>query len=566
MSKVVQFKTLMENLLEVQNLSIRFGTNTVVDDLSFALPKAKTLAIVGESGSGKSMTALALLGLLPTEAQLSAQQLRFQPSDEQQFQLQNCQAKDWQQIRGKAIGMIFQEPMTSLNPLQRCGQQIDEVLRLHLGLNAQQARQRSLEWLIKVKIQDPERIYQAYPHQISGGQKQRVMIAMAMCCNPALLLADEPTTALDATVQKEIVLLMRELQQEFNTAILFISHDLSLVAGLADQVLVMHQGKLVEKGSSEQIFEQPQAAYTKALLSCRPPLDHKVARLATIDDFVEKDPQATAKDAAIPIIPTAATTNLLEVKNLSTWFPLRKSWFGKTRNWVKAVQEATFDIKAGQTLGLVGESGSGKTTLGRSILRLIEPTSGAINYNGQDIEKIDAEAMRQLRRELQIVFQDPYSSLNPRLPVGLAITEPMKVHGIGSNDQDREERCIALLEQVGLQADHFTRYPHEFSGGQRQRLCIARALAVQPRFLVCDEAVSSLDVSVQATVLNLLKDLQAQQGLTYLFISHDLAVVRFMCDDIMVMKDGVIVEKGPAEQVFEAPAHPYTQALLEASR
>lgn len=556
----------MDNLLDVQNLIIRFGTNAVVNNLSFVLPKGKTLAIVGESGSGKSMTALALLGLLPHEAELDVQQLHFQPSTEQSFQLQNCQAKDWQLIRGKEIGMIFQEPMTSLNPLQRCGQQIDEVLRLHLGLNAQQARQRSLEWLSKVKIQDPERIYGAYPHEISGGQKQRVMIAMAMCCNPALLLADEPTTALDATVQKEIILLMRELQQEFNTAILFISHDLSLVAGFADDVLVMHRGKLVEKGSSEEIFEHAQAPYTKALLSCRPPLDRKVARLATIDDFVEKDPQATTKERVTPTIPTAATTNLLEVKNLSTWFPLQKSWFGKTRTWVKAVQEATFDIKAGQTLGLVGESGSGKTTLGRSILRLIEPTSGAIQYNGQDIEKIDAEAMRQLRRELQIVFQDPYSSLNPRLPVGFAITEPMKVHGIGSNDQDRVERCIALLEQVGLQADHFTRYPHEFSGGQRQRLCIARALAVQPRFLVCDEAVSSLDVSVQATVLNLLKDLQAQQGLTYLFISHDLAVVRFMCDDIMVMKDGVIVEKGPAEQVFEAPAHPYTQALLEASR
>lgn len=556
----------MDNLLDVQNLIIRFGTNAVVNNLSFVLPKGKTLAIVGESGSGKSMTALALLGLLPHEAELDVQQLHFQPSTEQSFQLQNCQAKDWQQIRGKEIGMIFQEPMTSLNPLQRCGQQIDEVLRLHLGLNAQQARQRSLEWLSKVKIQDPERIYRSYPHEISGGQKQRVMIAMAMCCNPALLLADEPTTALDATVQKEIILLMRELQQEFNTAILFISHDLSLVAGFADDVLVMHRGKLVEKGSSEEIFEHAQAPYTKALLSCRPPLDRKVARLATIDDFVEKDPQATTKERVTPTIPTAATTNLLEVKNLSTWFPLQKSWFGKTRTWVKAVQEATFDIKAGQTLGLVGESGSGKTTLGRSILRLIEPTSGAIQYNGQDIEKIDAEAMRQLRRELQIVFQDPYSSLNPRLPVGLAITEPMKVHGIGSNDQDRVERCIALLEQVGLQADHFTRYPHEFSGGQRQRLCIARALAVQPRFLVCDEAVSSLDVSVQATVLNLLKDLQAQQGLTYLFISHDLAVVRFMCDDIMVMKDGVIVEKGPAEQVFEAPAHPYTQTLLEASR
>lgn len=555
----------MENLLEVQKLTIRFGASTVVDDLSFVLPKGKTLAIVGESGSGKSMTALALLGLLPTEAQLSIQQLHFQPTAEQSFQLQNCQAKDWQQIRGREIAMIFQEPMTSLNPLQRCGQQIDEVLRLHLGHNAQQARQRSLEWLGKVKIQDPERIYRSYPHEISGGQKQRVMIAMAMCCNPSLLLADEPTTALDATVQRDIILLMRELQQEFNTAILFISHDLSLVAGLADQVLVMQQGKLVEKGSSEQIFEHAQAPYTKALLSCRPPLDRKVVRLATIDDFVEKEQNTEEKEVA-PKIPPAASTNLLEVKNLSTWFPAQKSWFGKTRNWVKAVQDASFDIKAGQTLGLVGESGSGKTTLGRSLLRLIEPTAGTIHYNGQDIEKIDAEAMRQLRRELQIVFQDPYSSLNPRLPVGLAITEPMKVHGIGSNDQDRVERCIVLLEQVGLQADHFTRYPHEFSGGQRQRLCIARALAVQPRFLVCDEAVSSLDVSVQATVLNLLKDLQTKQGLTYLFISHDLAVVRFMCDDIMVMKDGVIVEKGPAEQVFEAPTHPYTQALLEASR
>ncbi|MDX2070740.1 MAG: ABC transporter ATP-binding protein [Haliscomenobacter sp.] len=555
----------MENLLEVQNLTIRFGANTVVDDLSFVMPKGKTLAIVGESGSGKSMTALALLGLLPTEAQLSVQQMSFQPAAGQHFQLQNCQIKDWQHIRGKAIGMIFQEPMTSLNPLQRCGQQIDEVLRLHLGLNAQQARQRSLEWLGKVKIQDPERIYRAYPHQISGGQKQRVMIAMAMCCNPSLLLADEPTTALDATVQKEIILLMRELQEEFHTAILFISHDLRLVADLADQVLVMQQGKLVEKGSREQIFGQAQAPYTKALLSCRPPLDHKVARLATIDDFVENEQKPEIKEVAPPIPPTLRT-NLLEVKNLSTWFPVQKSWFGKTRNWVKAVQDASFDIKAGQTLGLVGESGSGKTTLGRSILRLIEPSVGVIHYNGQNIEKLDAEAMRQLRRELQIVFQDPYSSLNPRLPVGLAITEPMKVHGIGSSDQDRVARSIALLEQVGLQADHFTRYPHEFSGGQRQRLCIARALAVQPRFLVCDEAVSSLDVSVQATVLNLLKDLQAQQGLTYLFISHDLAVVRFMCEDIMVMKDGVIVENGPAEQVFETPAHPYTQALLEASR
>lgn len=553
----------MENLLEVQKLSIHFGDKPVVDQLSFVLSAGKTLAIVGESGSGKSLTALSLLGLLPKEASIEVEQMAFK-TPERIFQLQQNNAKDWQQIRGKAIGMIFQEPMTSLNPLQRCGQQIDEVLKQHFGLNALQARERSLLWLQKVKIQDPERIYRAYPHEISGGQKQRVMIAMAMCCNPALLLADEPTTALDATVQKEIILLMRELQQEFNTAILFISHDLSLVADFADEVMVMQNGKLVEQGSSTAIFEQPQAAYTKALLNCRPPLDRKVARLATIQDFQEKEPIE-------PISPPApaeglVTEILLEVKGLSTWFPVRKSWFGQTKSWVKAVQDVSFSIQAGRTMGLVGESGSGKTTLGRSILRLIEPTAGNIRFADQAVEKMDAEALRQLRRDVQIVFQDPYSSLNPRLPVGMAITEPMKVHGIGGTEKERLERCMALLEQVGLQADHFQRFPHEFSGGQRQRLCIARALAVQPRFLVCDEAVSSLDVSVQATVLNLLKDLQAKEGLTYLFISHDLAVVRFMCDDIMVMKDGVMVEKGPAEQVFEQPAHPYTQALLAASR
>lgn len=555
----------MENLLEVQNLSIYFGNKPVVKQLSFVLPIGKTLAIVGESGSGKSMTALSLLGLLPQEARLEAENMAFKATEDTVFQLKKNTSKDWQKIRGKAIGMIFQEPMTSLNPLQRCGQQIDEVLTLQLGLNAQQARERSLQWLDKVKIQDPERIYRAYPHEISGGQKQRVMIAMAMCCNPVLLLADEPTTALDATVQKEIILLMRELQQEFNTAILFISHDLSLVAGFADEVMVMQDGQLVEQGSRSAIFEQPQAAYTKALLNCRPPIDRKVARLATIDDFREND---EAKPLPVePLLSKASPAEtLLEVDQLSTWFPTRKSWFGTPRSWVKAVNEVSFSIKAGQTLGLVGESGSGKTTLGRSILRLIEPTTGSIRYADQAVEKLDAEALRHLRRDMQMVFQDPYSSLNPRLPVGLAITEPMKVHGIGANEQERIDRCITLLEQVGLQADHFQRFPHEFSGGQRQRLCIARALAVQPRFLVCDEAVSSLDVSVQATVLNLLKDLQAKEGLTYLFISHDLAVVRFMCDDIMVMKDGVIVEKGPAEQVFELPQHPYTQTLLAASR
>lgn len=555
----------MENLLEVQNLSIYFGNKPVVKQLSFVLPAGKTLAIVGESGSGKSMTALSLLGLLPKEARMEAERMAFQVAENAIFQLQQTSSKDWQKIRGKAIGMIFQEPMTSLNPLQRCGQQIDEVLKLQLGLNGPQARESSLQWLTKVKIQDPERIYRAYPHEISGGQKQRVMIAMAMCCNPVLLLADEPTTALDATVQKEIILLMRELQQEFNTAILFISHDLSLVADFADEVMVMQDGQLVEQGSRSAIFEQPQAAYTKALLNCRPPIDRKVARLATIEDFKAKDEDKSAFIAPLPSEAPPAET-LLKVDQLSTWFPNRKSWFGKARSWVKAVNEVSFSIKSGQTLGLVGESGSGKTTLGRSILRLIEPTTGSIRYADQEVEKLDAEALRHLRRDMQMVFQDPYSSLNPRLPVGLAITEPMKVHGIGANDQERMDRCIALLEQVGLQADHFQRFPHEFSGGQRQRLCIARALAAQPRFLVCDEAVSSLDVSVQATVLNLLKDLQAKEGLTYLFISHDLAVVRFMCDDIMVMKDGVIVEKGPAEQVFELPEHPYTQTLLAASR
>ena len=555
----------MEHLLEVQGLNIHFGEKTVVENLSFVLPRGKTLAIVGESGSGKSLSALSLLGLLPSNAQVVAQKMNFSPQPDVEYELLKLLPTTLQTIRGKAIGMIFQEPMSSLNPLQRCGQQIDEVLRRHLDLNPSQSRKRSLEWLERVKIQDPERIYRAYPHEISGGQKQRVMIAMAMCCHPALLLADEPTTALDATVQKEILLLMQELQTDFNTSILFISHDLSLVAGFADEVLVMHQGKLIESGAVDAVFQSPQAAYTKALLHCRPPLDRQVHRLPTIEDYE----QAAATEVLATEITKDSTPNpstLLEVEHLSTWFPLRKSWFGQPRTWLKAVQDASFSIKKGQTLGLVGESGSGKTTLGRSILRLIEPSGGQINFADQNISKLQPEALRSIRREMQIVFQDPYSSLNPRLPVGLAITEPMKVHGIGTSEQDRVERAIDLLEQVGLSADHFERFPHEFSGGQRQRLCIARALAVQPSLLVCDEAVSSLDVSVQATVLNLLKDLQAKQGLTYLFISHDLAVIRFMCDEVMVMKDGVIVEKGAANQVFEEPVHPYTQALLAASR
>lgn len=556
----------MEHLLDVQDLTIRFGTQTVVDNLSFVLPAGKNLAIVGESGSGKSLTAMSLLGLLPRNAQVSATRMAFHTQAESLSNLLELSALELQAIRGKSIGMIFQEPMTSLNPLQRCGHQIDEVLQLHLGLNKSQARIRAIEWLQKVKIQDAERIYRAYPHEISGGQKQRVMIAMAMCCNPTLLLADEPTTALDATVQKEIILLMQELQAEFNTSILFISHDLTLVAHFADVVLVMQQGKLVEMGSSTQIFETPQAAYTQALLNCRPPLDQRVLRLPTIEDFSEKQ-LAPPNDSEPQLESTAAAQDhLLEIENLSTWFPQRKSWLGTPRTWVKAVQEVSFSIKTGQTMGLVGESGSGKTTLGRSVLRLIEPTAGKILFDRQDITTIAAEELRKVRRHMQMVFQDPYSALNPRIPVGLAITEPMKVHGIGASAQEQVEMAIELLEQVSLQPDHFHRYPHEFSGGQRQRLCIARALAVQPRFLVCDEAVSSLDVSVQALVLNLLKDLQVKKNLTYLFVSHDLAVIRFMCDEVMVMKDGVIVEKGLADQIFTAPEHPYTQALLEASR
>jgi peptide/nickel transport system ATP-binding protein len=556
----------MQALLSIKNLSIHFGTQTVVDHLSFELAVGKTLAIVGESGSGKSLSALALLGLLPQEAQHQAEEMLFHPAQGPTQSLLNRSPQDWQNLRGKTIGMIFQEPMSSLNPLQCCGQQIEEVLRLHLGLSAAAARESCLEWLRKVKIQDPTRIYRAYPHEISGGQKQRVMIAMAMCCHPALLLADEPTTALDATVQKEIIQLMRDLQQEFHTAILFISHDLSLVRDFADTVLVMQAGKLIESGTTQEIFKRPESAYTKALLNCRPPLDHKVSRLATLEDYAEPVlEQETAPQSGTPT-PVMARETLLKVEQLSTWFPVRGSWFGKPRQWLKAVQDVSFELKAGQTLGLVGESGSGKTTLGRSILRLVEPQAGEIHFAGKAVHQMDSEQLRQLRREVQIIFQDPYAALNPRLPVGLAITEPMKVHGIGQSDRERLDRGVALLEQVGLQADHFQRYPHEFSGGQRQRICIARALAVAPSFIVCDEAVSSLDVSVQATVLNLLKDLQAQYGLSYLFISHDLAVIRFMADEVMVMKDGIVLEKGGVEQVFSTPAHPYTSALLEASR
>ncbi|MEL6719418.1 MAG: ABC transporter ATP-binding protein [Bacteroidota bacterium] len=551
------------SLLNIQDLNIRFAlpeqTVEAVKGISFEIQKGSVVGIVGESGSGKSVTALSILQLLAKTASVEGQIWHTEAS--QKRDLIQLSPKVIQKYRGNVIGMIFQEPMSSLNPLFRCGEQIVEALQIHKKIDKVNAKKSVLNWLKKVQLQDAERIFKSYPHQLSGGQQQRVMIAMAMCCEPDLLIADEPTTALDVQVQKAILELLKSLQKERKMSILFISHDLGVVADLADQVIVMRNGKIVEAGEVQQIFEHPQHPYTKGLLACRPPIDQKLHRLPVIQDFEEEKNDAPSVSYDNQIVTSISTNqNIWQVKELSTWFPKEKNIFGRPKSYVKAVDEVSFDIQKGETLALVGESGSGKTTLGRSILRLVEPRSGELNFEGQDLLKLSAKELRKLRRQIQIIFQNPYAALNPRKPVGYAIAEPMNVHGIAN----AEEQSVELLEKVGLQADHFTRYPHEFSGGQRQRICIARALALKPKFIVCDECVSALDVSVQAQILNLLKDLQAEFDLSYLFITHDLSVVRFIGDRVLVMKSGKIVERGSADEIFEQPKEAYTRNLLEA--
>ena len=578
----------MENtLLEFKNLVTEFHTEgtsvKAVNDVSFTLNKGETIGIVGESGSGKSVTSLSAMRLIPNPPGIiSGGEIIFHQKDGTTTDLLKISEEQMRKFRGNEIAMIFQEPMTSLNPVFTCGNQVMEAIILHQKLNNKAAKSLTLELFKKVQLPDPERIYSAYPHQISGGQKQRVMIAMAMSCQPSVLIADEPTTALDVTVQKTILQLMQKLQTEQEMGILFITHDLGVIAELADKVVVMYKGKIVEQGSVWDIFNNPQHPYTKGLLACRPPLDKRYTFLPTVSDFMQTDDKGNIVDNGVSVADFTkklvisektriasqkalfAKEPVLTIKNLKTYFPIKGGFFGGITGQVKAVDNVSFDVYPGETLGLVGESGCGKTTIGRTIIRLEDPTSGEMLYKGKDIAKMNAKELRAFRKEVQIIFQDPYSSLNPRMTIGNAIMEPMQVHGILANDNERKKRVEELLSRVNLDPSHFYRYPHEFSGGQRQRIGIARALAVNPKFIICDESVSALDVSVQAQVLNLLNELKQEFGLTYIFISHDLSVVKYMSDRMVVMQEGKIEEMGDADQICNNPGTDYTKKLIDA--
>ena len=573
-------------LLDIKNLVTEFHTEDgivkAVNDVSFTLHKGETIGIVGESGSGKSVTSLSTMRLIPNPpGKIAGGEILFH-TENNVVDLVKISEKEMRSYRGNEIAMIFQEPMTSLNPVYTCGDQVAEAIMLHQKVNKKEAKVITIDLFKQVELPRPAAIYDSYPHQISGGQKQRVMIAMAMSCNPSVLIADEPTTALDVTVQKTILELMLKLQQEQDMGIMFITHDLGVIAELADKVVVMYKGKVVEQGNVLDLFTNPKHPYTKGLLACRPPLNKRLKWLPTVSDFMSIDGngimQETNKSVAevtnsLIISPeeTAAKHKILyqqkpilEVKNLKTYFPINKNILGKAKNFVKAVDAVSFQVYPGETLGLVGESGCGKTTLGRTILKLIEPTAGQIVYNGKDLTSLSTKQMRAYRKDIQIIFQDPYSSLNPRITIGEAIMEPMRVHKVFNNDAERKARVLELLKRVSLLEEHFYRYPHEFSGGQRQRICIARSLALNPKFIICDESVSALDVSVQAQVLNLLNELKDEFKFTYIFISHDLSVVKFMSDRMIVMQQGKIVEMGNADEIYTNPKTSYTKSLINA--
>ncbi len=570
----------MDKLLQVEDLQVCFHTDEgkvqAVDGISFDLVRGETIGIVGESGSGKSVTALSIMRLVEQPpGEIVSGSIRFKPGSEEASDLLQLSEKQMTAIRGDRLGMVFQEPMSSLNPVIRCGRQVQEAILLHRKVDKKTAKAQVLSLFEQVQLPNPERIYNAYPHQLSGGQKQRVMIAMAMSCQPDILIADEPTTALDVTVQQTILKLMADLKEAFSGSIIFITHDLGVIAEIADRVLVMHQGKIVEQGRVADIFLRPQHPYTKGLLACRPPLNFRLKRLPVVSDFLEADESTdlTQKMASLKIDASqheARLTELqqhpalLEVEDMRVWFPGKKTFWGAVRDYIKAVDGVSFELKKGETLGLVGESGCGKTTLGRALLRLQPALSGVVRYEGRDILQISNKEMKALRKEMQIIFQDPFAALNPRMMIGNALLEPMVIHQPGKSNREYKERVVDLLETVGLEADHFQRYPHQFSGGQRQRICIARALAVNPSFIICDESVSALDVSVQAQILNLLMELRENHQLTYIFISHDLSVVKFMSDRIMVMEKGKIVESGPADDIYQNPQNPYTQRLIAA--
>ncbi len=566
-----------ENILEVRHLGVSFQSGNewlkAVYDLSFEVKREETLGIVGESGSGKSVSALAIMGLLPVPAaRIDHGEILFIKDDDSNTDLLKLNEKQLQTFRGKSVSMVFQEPMTSLNPVMRCGKQVMEALILHEKMSPKAAADRTLQLFEEVRLPRVQKIFSAWPHQISGGQKQRVMIAMALACHPTLLIADEPTTALDVTVQKTILELLRELQHLYGLSLIFISHDLAIVRNIADRVLVMQHGKMVEAGSASQVFNQPVHPYTRGLLACRPPLDVRLETLPTVNDYLsglkkpEKDVRQIVSDEqrkqqleAIYSRPPCLTA-----RDLSVSFPTKKSWLGKTLDVLRAVDEVSLEVYPGETLGLVGESGCGKTTLGRALLALITPSSGQVTFDEAPLDSIDKKTLRKLRKNFQIIFQDPYSSLNPRHSIGSILTEPMKVHGLVKSRRARKLKALELLQKVGLEEIHYYRYPHEFSGGQRQRICIARALALNPKFIVCDESVSALDISIQAQVLNLLNQLKKEFGFTYIFISHDLSVVKFMSDRMIVMKDGKIIEEGDADQIYHHPGNEYTRNLISA--
>ncbi|MEM9948934.1 MAG: ABC transporter ATP-binding protein [Cyanobacteria bacterium P01_D01_bin.36] len=584
-------------ILDVRNLSVAFPTKsgevTAVKSVSFSIEPGQTLGLVGESGSGKSVTSLAVIGLLEVFTKVSGEILFCDPSvpNAQPIDLLKLSLEERRQYRGKLISMIFQEPLTSLNPVYTCGDQLIEALKLHTDadgntLTNSAAKQRAIELFAEVKLPNPEQVLGRYPHQLSGGQQQRVMIAVALAGNPTVLIADEPTTALDVTIQSTILDLLRELQAARGTAILFITHDMGVVSQIADRVAVMYKGDLVEIASVYNLFAAPQHPYTQGLLNCRPRPNKQLRRLPTVSDFMEVVPGEeganeitatvrTEEERAALLAEVSAVeveqhrlelmmqTPLLRVQNLTKAFPVRKGFFGKKSEF-RAVDNVSFDVYPGETLGLVGESGCGKSTLSRCLLRLIEPTSGTAHFEDKSVLELNSNEMRRLRREMQIVFQNPYGSLDARQTIGSAVIEPMRIHGLGGDEAQRRSRAVDLLERVGLDGSAMNRMPFEFSGGQRQRICIARTLACEPKFIICDESVSALDVSVQAQVLNLLKELQQAFNLTYIFISHDLSVVKFVSDRIMVMNKGRIEEIGPSEEIYNSPQKPYTQQLIAA--
>jgi len=553
-------------MLKVTNLKISFKSNQtmleVVHGISFNLAENEILGLVGESGSGKSVTSLAVMGLLADKTSKIEGEILFNKTD-----LAKLKNSEFKKIRGAQIAMIFQDPMSALNPSLTCGAQVVEMLKQHRINVKSSYKNKVIDLFKQVKLPRPNQLFNQYPHQISGGQKQRVMIAMAIACKPKLLIADEPTTALDVTVQKEIILLLKEIQQETKMGVLFISHDLALVSEIADKVVVMQHGNIIEQGLTKAIYHHPKQIYTKALLNARPSLTKRLKRVPTVDDFLNntvKNIEITPSQRAKIHQKIYSKPPLLEINNLSTFFNVSKSWFSKKDHVVKAVNQVSFKVYKQETIGLVGESGCGKTTLGRSILLLEKPQSGEVKYKGQDLLKLSPRAIKDIRKDIQIIFQDPYSSLNPRFQVGQALMEPMKVHNLYKTEKMRKEKAFELLEKVGLEPQHFYRYPHEFSGGQRQRIGIARTIALQPKIIICDESVSALDVSVQAQVLNLLNQLKADFNFTYIFISHDLAVVKYMADNLLVMKDGKIEEMGDADAVYKNPKSAYTKQLLNA--